>query len=40
MNRTTNSFLKLLGAAVAVVAGAMLVSMLPDLKRYLKIESM
>jgi hypothetical protein len=39
MNRT-NSLWKLLGAAAAVVAGAAFMSLLPDLKRYLKIESM
>lgn len=40
MSQTTKSVWKLLGATVAVVAGAMFVSMLPDLRRYLKIESM
>jgi hypothetical protein len=39
MNRG-NSLWKLFGAAAAVVAGAALLSLLPDLKRYLKIESM
>ena len=36
MSQTTKSVWKLLGATVAVVAGAMFVSMLPDLRRYLK----
>lgn len=36
----TNSLWKLLGAAAAVVVGAAFISLLPDFKRYLKIESM
>jgi hypothetical protein len=31
---------KLLGAVAAVVVGAMVISMYPDLKRYINIESM
>jgi hypothetical protein len=40
MNLTTKAVWKLMGATAVVVAAAMFVSMLPDLRRYLKIESM
>jgi hypothetical protein len=32
--------MKLLGAVAVVIAGAAVISMLPDMKRYLKIERM
>ena len=36
----SSNWLKLLGAVAIAVAGAALISMLPDMKRYLKIERM
>jgi hypothetical protein len=36
----SSSLLKLLGAVAAVVAAAALITMAPDFKRYMKIESM
>jgi hypothetical protein len=35
-----NNLWKLVGAVVAIVAAAVAVSMYPDMKRYMKIESM
>ncbi|HKT23503.1 MAG TPA: hypothetical protein VJR04_02805 [Terriglobales bacterium] len=40
MSSTGGSLLKLAGALVAVVAAAALISLAPDFKRYMKIESM
>jgi uncharacterized protein DUF6893 len=40
MGSNGGSFLKLAAALVAVVAAAALISLAPDFKRYLKIESM
>ncbi|HWH57669.1 MAG TPA: hypothetical protein VN682_08565 [Terriglobales bacterium] len=40
MSSTGGSLLKLVGAFAAVVAAAALISLAPDFKRYLKIESM
>jgi hypothetical protein len=37
---TNSGVWKLLGAVAAIVAAAMVVSMYPDLKRYIKIETM
>jgi hypothetical protein len=40
MSSTGGSLLKLAGALAAVVAAAALISLAPDFKRYMKIESM